>query len=325
MLQVSDLHRQARSRLAEASENPKKLALIHTAIALGSSLLLTAITYLLNGLIADTGGLDGMQTRSLLTTAQSILDVAITMAFPFWQMGIFYAALQWIKGEQTTFGTLLQGFRKLGAVLKLLFLQFGLLLLLGFAVSNISTIIFMLTPFSDSFIEHFEPIAKQEMTQEQLEALLTPEFTEKLTQTFMPLLIILAVLYAAGTLILFIRLRFAGFAVLEDLPAGKAFFKSYTITRKNFWQILKLDLSFWWFYLLQLLSVVVFQLGAILPLLNISLPLPDTAVALIFSILGAAFQCILLWQCEAKRVTVYGLAYHTLDGTIGAAIDNTEV
>ena len=93
MLKVSELHNQANARLENAG-NPKRLALIHTAIALGASFLLTLINYLLSLGIADTGGLDGVGTRTLLSTAQAMLELAVMLALPFWQLGIFYAALR---------------------------------------------------------------------------------------------------------------------------------------------------------------------------------------------------------------------------------------
>jgi len=154
-------------------------------------------------------------------------------------------------------------------------------------------------------------------TAEQLE-LMTPEFTAAMLQGVAPLLIIFGVLYLAVAIPLFYRIRFADFAVLDGLSAGKAMLKSFSITRKSCLQVWKVDLSFWWFYLLQILSVAVCNIGAIFPLLGISLPIPDIVVALVFYVLGTVFQTVLLWQWEAQRVTVYGLTYRTLDGTLDA-------
>ena len=318
MLQISDLHRQAQSRLTETSGNPKKLVLIHTAIALGSSFLLTVVTYLFSLLIADTGGLDGLGTRSLLSTAQSVLEVAVTMALPFWQMGIFYAALQWTKGEKAEFTSLLYGFRRFRSVLGVLFLRSALFLALGFAILNISSLLFTLTPLAEPFLEIFAPFTEQGITPEQLEALLTPEFADTVVQASLPLFIIFGILLAATAIPLFYRLRFADFAVMDDLSAGKALLKSLTITHRSCLQVLKLDLSFWWFYLLQMLSVAVCYGDSILPALGISLPVSDTVAAFAFYAIGTVCQGVLLWQCEAKRVSAYGLAYRTLDGTMGS-------
>ena len=321
MLKVSDLHGQAKTRLGEAPGNPKKLVLIHTAIALGGSLFLTVITYLLDHLIANTGGLGGLGTRSMLTTIDTVLTRVFSIALPFWQVGIFYAALQWISREQAIFGSLLQGFRRFGAVLGLLFLRGGLFFALGIPLSFISATIFLLTPFSGPYMEQLTSMMESNFTSEQLE-LMTPEVTAAMLQGVAPLLIIFGVLYLAVAIPLFYRIRFADFAVLDGLPAGRAMVKSFAITRKSCMQVWKVDLSFWWFYLLQILSVSLCNMGAFFPLLGISLPISDTVVALALYILGTVFQTVLLWQYEARRVTVYGLTYRTLDGTLDSdAVD----
>ena len=324
-MQISDLHLQAKTRLQEVSGNPKKLVLIHTAIALGSSLLLTFITYLLSLLIDETGGLSGLTTRSLLTTAQSVLELVVMIAMPFWQVGIFYAALQWTRKESANFDSLLQGFRRFGAVLGLQILRGVLFLALGMPLSYIATAIFMLTPFSAPFLERIAPMMEQGLTPEQLEALITPEFTAATTHAAIPLLIIFAIIYLAVAIPVFYRIRFADFAVMDNMPAGRALVNSFNITKGSCLQVLKIDLSFWWFYLLQILSVAVCYADTILPALGVALPVSGVTAAFLFYILGTLLQGVLLWQWEAHRVTVYGLAYRTLDGTMDADDTDTEV
>lgn len=313
MLQVSDLHRQAQARLAQTAGNPKKLVLLHTAIALGCSVLMSVITYLFSRQIADTGGLGGLGMRSVLATAQSVLELVITMALPFWQMGIFYAALQWVNEEDAGLGSLLQGFRRFSSVLGKLFLQGGLFFGLGIAIFYISTAVFMMTSFATPIVELFAPIMEQGATPEQLESLLTPELMESASRAAVPLLVIFIILYAAAAIPVFYRLRFASFAVMEGLSGGKALLKSFAITRKNCWQIFRLDLSFWWFYLLQVLSVAVCYADTILPAVGISLPVSGVGAAFLFYALGTLCQGVLLWQKEGHRLTAYCLAYRTLD------------
>ena len=315
MLHTSDLRKQAQCRLGELSGNPKKLVLIHTAIALGSSLLLTVLTYLSSLMIADTGGLDGLGTRSVLTTAQSVLEILILIGLPIWQRGIYYAALQWINGEKPGFASLLQGFRRFGAVLRFLFLQVGSLIILGIAVFNLSSVIFTLTPFAEPFLELYKPFMAPDITPEQIQDLMTAEFIASAMDKMIPLLIIFCILYLIVLIPLFYRIRFADFAFMDGLPGGRSLLKSFSITKKTFWQVLKLDLSFWWFYLLQLLSVAICYADTILAALGVSLPVSPAVAAFGFYILGIACQGLLLWQFEAKRITVYALAYRTLDGS----------
>ncbi len=325
MLQVSELHNQAKTRLQEVSGNPKKLVLIHTAIALGSSLLLTFITYLLSLLIDETGGLRGLTARSLLTTAQSVLELAVMVAMPFWQVGIFYAALQWTRKELADFGSLLQGFRRFGPVLGLQILRGILFIALGMPLSYIATAIFMLTPLAAPFLERIAPMMEQGITSEQLETMVTPEFTAATMQAMIPLLIIFAIVYLAVAIPVFYRIRFADFAVMDNMPAGRAMVNSFNITKGSCLQVLKIDLSFWWFYLLQILSVAICYADSLLPALGVTLPVSGVTAAFLFYILGTVCQGVLLWQYEARRVTVYGLAYRTLDGTMDSHDMDAEV
>ena len=305
MLKPSALRQEAAERLRQAAYSPKRLVLLHTAVALGCSVLSSLISYVLSLQIAETGGLSGMELRAALSTAQSVLTLLIFVGLPFWQIGLYYTTLQWTKGEQASFSSLLHGFYKFGSVLRLLLWQTGLLIAVGIAVYNVSYIIFTLTPFAAPLMEQLATMQPQAITL---------EFMSSFTQAFIPLLIIFVALYAVAAFLLYFRLRFAGFALSEGLPAGKAFLKSFAVTRKNCLQILKLDLSYWWYYLLLGFSILISNGDSVLSALDISLPISATAAYFVFYSLGLICQGILLWQCEARRLTAYCLAYRKLAG-----------
>ena len=311
MIQVSDLHRRAQACLAETGGNPKKLILFHTVIALGSSFLLTVINYVFSLLIADTGGLGGLSARSVLTTIQIGLELAVWIALPVWQAGLFYVALGWSNKEAASFSRLLQGFRRTSSVLGGLLLRGMVFFALSIPVCYVSSAIFALTPFSEPLLELLAPLMEQP---EQAEALLTDAFANAVTEAAIPLFILFAVLYIVVAIPFFCRLRFTDFAVMEGLTAGKALLKSLVITKGQFRQVLMLDLSFWWFYLLQALSVAICYGDAILSAAGIVLPLSPVVSSLLFLALGAVCQGVLLWQYEAKRVTAYALTYRSLSG-----------
>ena len=319
MIQVSELHRQAGDRLQNVSGNPKKLALIHAAIALGSSFLVSLAALLCNYLIADTSGLDGMGMRAILSTAQSALEVVLMLALPLWQMGIFYAALRWTSRETASVADLAQGFRRVRSVLGVLLLQGGLFLALSLPISYIGTAVFLLSPFSVPFMELLAPYMEQgAISNEVLEAMATTETAEAFAYAAIPLLVICGILYAIVAIPMFYRTRFSNFAVMDGLPAFSAFLKSFSITKKNSLGIFFLDLRFWWFYVLQLLTVAMCYADVLLPLVGVTMPFSPVVNSLIAYCIGSVCQCLLLWQFEAHRVTVYGLAYCALDGTLNA-------
>lgn len=320
MIQPSFLRQEAANRLRQVAYNPKRLVLLHTAIALGSSLLTTLISYLLSLQIAETGGLSGMTLRSVLATAQSVLELAVAIGFPFWNIGLLFAILRWTTGQAAVPADLLQGFRRFFSVLGLLFLRAALFLMLAIGITNISSTIYMMTPFATPLVNLLTPLMQQGSA---VESLMTDAFFSALLKEVTPLIIVSAVPFLLLAIPLFYRLRFADFAVIDGLSAGKALLKSFSITPKKFWPLLKLDLSFWWFYLLQMLSVAICYADSVLQALGISLPVSPTVAAFGFYIIGLICQGILLWQFEASRLTVYGLAYRTLDGTIETNCPNT--
>ena len=309
-MRASELHIQADHRLQNA-ENPKKIALIHTALALGASFLLLILSAIVSELIADTGGLDGMGTRAILSTIHDVLNLAVTIALPFWQMGIFFAALRWARGGSATLSDLLRGFRRWSSVLGCLLLQALLYTALAIFVAYVGSTIFMMTPLAAPLTEIFEPLMDPAITQEQMLELMTPELMESALRASVPLLIISGVLFAGIAIVIYYRIRFSSFALMEGQTAGKALLRSFAVTKSNCRNLVKLDLSFWWFYLLQVLLVAVSNGDLLLQLAGITLPMPDMAASLLFYALGAAGQLLLLWQFEAKRVTVYGIAYCT--------------
>ena len=137
-LQFDDLRQRGDRCLDFAAYSPRRLVLIHTAVSLGASLVVGLLNLLFSQMIATTGGLGGMGMRSMLQTAQATLELAVTIALPFWNISLTRAALCWARGELAEPPTLLEGFRRFRSVLgvKLLtgFIFLGLLALCCFCL-----------------------------------------------------------------------------------------------------------------------------------------------------------------------------------------------
>jgi len=309
MIKPSALRQQAGSILEKTPYCPKKLVLIHTAIALGSSLLISLLSYLLDRQIAGTGGLGGMGLRSLLSTAQTMLELTVLVVLPFWDIGLIYASLRWAKGENATPPNLLQGFRRVGAVLGANLLQGALYIAIGFAVSYLCVTIYMMTPFSRELIELFEPFLQPGITVPEQEALMTPEFMEALFNAYTPLLICSAVLFVLVSIPVFYRLRFAQLAVMDGFGPFASLLRSNRLAQYNCFWLFKLDLQFWRFYLLLILCLAISYGDNILRLLGVALPFSRDVSFFLFTGVGAICQGALLWQCQAPVLTSYALAY----------------
>ncbi len=312
-LQASVLHRQSRDLLQKV-ENPKKLVLIHTVVSVGSSLLVTALNYLLSLSIEDTGGLSGMDLRTILETVQSVLELVVMFALPFWEIGLIYVGLRWIKGEKATASTLLQGFRRFAPVLRFRVLYSLIFIIVSIGLLNICSTMYMLTPFGKSLADQLIPLMDPALTTQQLREMLTPELMGAIMKEMIPLFILFAVVFIPVALGIFYRLRLAEYGVMDDLGVRKSMGISIRATRKNTWQLIKIDLHFWWFYLLQGLCVALCYGDQILQLAGISLPVSPAAVFFLFYTAGMVLQGILVWQCQDQLLGTYCLVYREMAG-----------
>ena len=101
--------------LAMAAYSPLKLIFIHTAVALALSLGVTALDFVLEGQIGNTGGLSGMGIRSVLTTIQTMLRMVEFAILPFWEMGYIFTVMRLARVESARPENLLTGFFRSGA------------------------------------------------------------------------------------------------------------------------------------------------------------------------------------------------------------------
>ena len=308
---ASDLHRQAQQRLQQATA-PKRLVLIHTSIALGSTLLLAVLNFLFSLLIDDTGGLSGMGTRSLLSTAQTLMETVVMMALPFWQIGLTFLALRWARNDSVQAGHLLQGFRRFGPVFAFRLLYGFVFLALGFAAIHLASVIILMTPFSEALVDALSPMMDPSATAEQIEALFSPEKLSGMLDAAIPLFVVFGIIFLIAAIPVFYRLRLGEFAVMDGLGSGGALLHSLRITKGSWRHLVRLDLHFWWFYVLQVLCNVVANGNLLLPLLGISLPMGKEAAYFLFFGLGTALQILILWQFQGQVLTSYAVVYDTL-------------
>lgn len=295
------LKRMAKDRLAQASFHPKLLMLIHCGVSIALTLGLALVDHVLEDQIGSTGGLSGIGMRSILETVQSALWFAQIVANPFWQIGYIFVALQLSRGEEVSAGSLLEGFRKFGPVLRL---RISLALLYSgmfIVASYLASTIFSLTPYSQPMMD-----AVALGTEEALLA--------AMESCSIPLTLILVAVLAVIGIPYVYRLRMAEFALMDDPKAGAraAVRNSRLMMRHNRWNLFRLDLSFWWFYLLEVILSLVAYGDLLLPMVGITLPWSATVSYYVFLILCYLGQLLLyLWQGNEIQVT-YAAAYEAL-------------
>lgn len=301
-------------RLSKASYDPKKLALIHIGVSAGAALLITVIDYLLANQIENTGGLSGMGTRTVLETVQVSLQYIHAIAMPFWQMGFVFAAMQMFREKPVSPGSLLEGFRRFGAVLRLRLTEGMLYLAAGLACMYAASFIFAVTPYATPMMELLMPVMEEAVTVEQMEAAIAQIPLDTLIASAVPFLVIFGALFLLLGACMFYCFRAANYIVLDQpkLRPMPALVLSARMTKKNRMAWLKVDLSFWWFYLLYALTLVLGYLDLILPGLGVSLPVSGEAAWFICYILGTLGQVALFWYGNSYVQTTSAGVYEAL-------------
>ncbi len=289
-----------------ARGNPRRLVLLHsaiTALALIAALLLTT---LLNLKIDTAGGIAGLQTRTTLSSVSALVNGALELALPFWEMGYLFAAAAMYGGKQVGGRSLLGGFRRIGTVLCFYLLQALVYGVLAMVLYYPVSMLLMLTPLGAPILQKVSS-AMLAGNAAALEQTLTFE-------QMLPFLIGFAVIYLLFAAPVFYRLRVAKFA-LADAPEKGAFAalrESFQRTRGRSLALFRLDLSFWWYYVLRVVTVAVCYGDVLLGLCGVTLPVSPTWSAPLFLTLGLAAQAALFYQYKNYYTLTYFAALDAL-------------
>lgn len=311
-LHVPRLKQDTANALSQAVYDPRRLALLHSGIALGASLILTIVSFVLSRQVGNTGGLAGIGTRTVLQSAQTVLQLVLTMAMPFWEVGFLFCAMSMARGRQTAPADFTQGFRRFGAFLRLFLLQVGVYLLIGMLVIQVASVIFMVTPFAEPMLQLIHTLSQDAaflQTGMPSEALM-----EQMMQAAVPAYIILGIVFLVAAIPVFYRLRLSRYILLEEDHPGAlaALVRSNRYMKGNCVAFFKLDLSFWWYYLLQGLCGAIAYADVLLPALGIGLPFDGDVAFFLFYGVYVATNLVLAWRVRSSVETTYAMAYDSL-------------
>lgn len=314
ILNSRELKTRAKEKLSGAACNHKKLALIHTGIALGAHILVVLLQLYLNHQIGSTGGLAGLGTRTILETIQMVLQYAVNLALPFWEVGFLFAALKWARGEQAGFPHLAEGFRRFGPVLRLYLLEGLIFIGVGMISMYAGAFLFSITPFSASMQKLLLPVVESGGSIEAAYAALEALPFEELLQMFLPALILIGVLFGVLALVLHYRFRMAQFLVMDQPGTGAlmALLVSSHMTKYRRMKLFRLDLSFWWFYVLVALSGVAMYADVLLGYAGMELAVSAEALWIGSYLLGCLIQLVVYWQFYGYVQTTSAIAYEEL-------------
>ena len=291
---------------------PYRLMLLYAGISAGLLLLFSSIDFFLQLQIEQTSGLGGIGLRSVLSTISTILTQGVNLAMPFFAIGYLSVSLQMARRQSFSGSTLLDGFRNIGPVFRLMLLKYLLFFLPAMVCFYPAMMIFLMTPFSSNLTQVITPLLSETA---DLQALLESEAVlAAVEESVLPAILIFLGLYLLVCIPIFYRLRLADLALMEDPKAGAmaAIRKSFALTRRNCSRLLKMDLSYWWYYLLTVIITVIAYGDMLAPYFGISLPMDAQTAFFAFYIVYLLAQFALrMWAMNRVQVS-YVLLYDDL-------------
>lgn len=299
-MNLSQIRQEASRQLRENGDGFGKLVLIHTAVTAGASLLLMLVAWL-SQYIAPEGGLSNMGTQTLLSTGQTLLQLVNMIAVPFWDAGLIFCSLRLLRNRSNAPGTLTEGFRRWGPIASSLGIRGLIYFVTSMACSFVSSIFLSVLPLPPSVVEELTAFA---------EAPALP-----LSSGVRIFLVLYLVVYSVSLCVLLIpklyQHRLVIYRIMDDEPCGglQAVLHSRILMKGNRRKLFLLDLSFWWFYLLEL-GITVLSMGdLILAEIEIALPMSAEAAAWVFPIAALVARLVLYWQAKPKLAITYGVFY----------------
>lgn len=307
------LREDAQNQLSKARE-PQKIVLIYTAVLIGVSVFSVTAQYLLDDGISHSGGLRNLGLRSFLSTISNILPLAQYVILMCLGLGFAAAALRIARGQFASPRTLQAGFERLWPLVKCTVLQGLIFLGIGFGSFYLAMAIFLFSPFSEGFLTIITPMLADESMLSTGIPVLDAATSLALMDQLWPMFLIFLALFLALAIPMTYRYRLVNYLIIDrpGIGAFAALRTSRAMMSGNKRRFFRLDLSFWWYYALLLLSSFLCYGDLLLAMLGIRLPVSSTvSYFLFYALYLAADFGIYLFSLSRVEVT-YALAYDSL-------------
>lgn len=298
------LKKKASNRL-QSGNDPKKVVLVYAGIAALSSLVVTVVQDLLDSQISQTGGIQNIGTRSMLTTADTVLTIAQLLLVMCLTLGYTGSMLRIARGQYASPNSLKAGGERIWVLLRTRLLQMLIMTAAAFALCFLVVNVCLLTPLSNRVIAVMSTVSAEELLSNGLALMglysaMLPIILIYLV-ALVPLLWYFSCTYRMVDYLLIDRPQLGAFGVLRE---------SRRMMQGNMKMMLRVDLSFWWYYLLQALVSVLIYLNMVLALFAIGLPPEVLYWGTVVLYLAADFA--LRYFFSNKVAVTYALFYDSL-------------
>ncbi len=294
----------------EASPSQRQIVLIYAGLALGLTALVTVLNHILGLQIDDYGGLSNLGKKTMLSSVQSMLPLAQSALTMCLDVGYVAAMLRIARGMYTSPQTLRLGFDRFWVLLRCSIFK-GLILSGVIFISMYAGItIYLLTPFAEPAQEILLPLMDQ-MSMLNTSVVIDEATYAQLMQAMIPCFAFCGMMMLILGGPVFYSFRMANYVIIDKpaLGALAALRESRMMMRGNRIQLLKLDISLWWYYLATAAAMAVCYGDILLPMLGVELPVSVTVAFFGFYVLYLAASFAILFFLRNRVEVTYALAY----------------
>ncbi len=302
----------AADRTANAPQE-KRILLIYCGLTMGLSLLSLIVRYVLGLQIDQLGGLSNLSRRSMLSAVQSMLPLVVSLVVMCIEVGYIAAMLRIARGQYASPNTLRLGFDRFWTLLRCSILQgliYGTLIL---AAVYAAAMVFVMSPWGTAFMEQVSPLmANVSLLNPQM--VIDDATAMALIPTMIPMFLMIAVAVCLLVIPTVFRFRMANYVIIDKPGKGALFAlrESKKMMRGNCRKLLKLDLSYWWYFLLLLAISSVGNMDLYLASFGVKLPMSADAAYFLFYIAYLALQLAAYYFLRNRIEVTYALAYDSI-------------
>ena len=313
--------------LAANPGRPGLVVLLFIAVNAVSALLVTSLLLAVDNRISQTGGLGDLGLRSILSTIRTVLPIVQTVVLWCVHLGYQNATLRMARRQAAQPRDLLEGFPRFGPLVRSILLRSGMYLMLAFLAANIASAIFMMLPMSEDFKTLTTPLLTDPYAFVDM-VYSDAELFVQMWGTLLPMIPIFLAIFLLVAAPFFYQYRMTNYCILDNPRRGalNAMAESIQLMRCNRISLLKLDLSFWWFYLGQAVAAVALYADWILALAGVTVPLSPVAAHYVCYILSLSLEGILYYfflnRVETTYATVYEILRPKPEPSRGAVLGN---
>lgn len=298
------------SRRLEESPSQKRIVIIYIALALGLTALVTVLDHVLGLQIDNFGGLSNLGKKTMLSSVQSMLPLAQSILTMCLDVGYVAAMLRIARGMYASPQTLRLGFDRFWVLLRCSVFKGLLLTGVTFVSMYTGIMIFMLTPLAAPVVEIVTPIMNQMSLLDS--AIMIDD------ATYAQLLQAMAPCFAFGGVILlvlggpmFYSFRMVNYIIIDKPGMGAlmALRESKKMMRGHRLQLLKLDVSLWWYYLASAAALLICYGDILLPMVGVELPVSETLAFFGFYALYMVASFGVHYFLRNQAEVSYALAY----------------